>query len=548
MGNALAPDTSVRVDNGLDKVRKRAVSKGGVNVTVRYHRAGQRDISDDYVQESKVLGSGLNGQVYLAKSKTRKNMYAVKPLKLHGISRQERQHLELECEIFLAMDHPNIGRLVDVYETEEELKLVMECMEGGEVLGRIQKKEAFTNSEAQSTVRQMLLAINYMHGQKIVHRDIKLQNFLYARESDDELKLIDFGFGSFVHKNRSMIAACGTLSYMAPEVVKRNYDSQCDLWSLGVVTFALLGGYMPFQGNKDTLLRLICENEYDWREEKWKHVPAEGQDFVKALLVVDPRSRMTAQQALEHPWLKTTRHDAFSTETVEALHAFQKASHFKKVCLRAMAWSLTQEERHELREVFLAADQDGQGTISLQEFQAAMKSTLIIEDESLDELWESLKGLGSHSSDDVYYSDFLAAMCAKRVSMHETLLMDTFKRFDSDNSGHISPEDLSAILGSQAEAAEMMRVADTSGDDRISFDEFVNLITLDTARQSQADLLSKVIDKQLTVRPALERTRSIRSKTAADARQSPKAAIADRRRAETSCCVCFTGLKRDGNR
>lgn len=128
------------------------------------------------------------------------------------------------------MDHPHVASLTDVYESEDQLYLVMECMLGGELFDRVVKRKRFTEKDAAKAVYQMLLAVNYIHSHDVVHRDIKLENFLYEAQDSDHLKLIDFGFSKIWQPNTTMAVSCGTLAYVAPEVLEKSYTSQCDLW------------------------------------------------------------------------------------------------------------------------------------------------------------------------------------------------------------------------------------------------------------------------------------------------------------------------------
>merc|ERR1719183_2388648 len=120
-------------------------------------------------------------------------------------------------------------------------------MNGGELFQRVQERRKFNETDAADASSQMLLAINYVHSHGMVHRDLKLENFLYESAKSDHLKLIDFGFSKVWEPNTKMALSCGTLSYVAPEVLAKDYTSQCDMWSFGVIVFILLVGYMPFQ-------------------------------------------------------------------------------------------------------------------------------------------------------------------------------------------------------------------------------------------------------------------------------------------------------------
>ncbi|CAK9011332.1 unnamed protein product [Durusdinium trenchii] len=198
-----------------------------------------------------------------------------------ALERQLQDDYELgDKELFLSMDHPRVARLMDVYETEGRLSLVMECMEGGELFTRVMDREVFPEKDAAHTAWQMLLALNYIHSHGIVHRDIKLENFMYARKDTDHLKLIDFGLSKVWEPNTKMEASCGTLGYIAPEVLNKTYSSKCDLWSLGVIVYILLSGCMPFAGSEYHQITCIMSGMYDMEDEEWTCISRSAKDFV----------------------------------------------------------------------------------------------------------------------------------------------------------------------------------------------------------------------------------------------------------------------------
>ncbi|CAK0907927.1 unnamed protein product [Prorocentrum cordatum] len=286
----------------LEKVEKMS---GKIAVSGRYHRPPKK-MSEDYVVQEAVLGSGLNGEVKIAVSRHNPSSqkYAMKPLKLASIAPEDRSMLVSEVEVFLSLDHPHVTRLYDVYEEPEMLYLIMECMEGGELFDRIVKLKTFREQDAAETVNQMLLAVNYLHSHGMVHRDLKLENFLYDKKGSNHIKLIDFGFSKVWDPSAKMHASCGTLSYVAPEVLQCSYTNKCDLWSLGVITFILLAGYMPFAGSDAQQRQNIKAGNYKMKPERWVKVSAEGKDFTFGLLQREPARRLSAEQALAHKWLK----------------------------------------------------------------------------------------------------------------------------------------------------------------------------------------------------------------------------------------------------
>jgi calcium-dependent protein kinase len=489
------------VKQELQDVTKRTESRvGKLTVTGRYHRSPKK-LTDDYVLDSKALGSGYNGSVFQARSKAVPDeTFAVKGFKLPGVNREKKVELETECEIFLSMDHPHVCRLVDVYEADDQLNLVMECMEGGELFHRVTERKRFSEKDAADAAYQMLLAVNYIHSHDVCHRDIKLENFLYDKKDSNHLKLIDFGFSKIWDHNSKMSLSCGTLAYVAPEVLDKNYTNKCDLWSLGVVIFILLVGYMPFSGSESHQVQSIRAGRCTFRPESWKKVSKEASEFVAKLLIVNPNERLSAEQALKEPWImKKHEHNdqSIDQETIDALTKFSQASTFRRACMSVMAWSLTNDERASVREAFLEMDKENRGAITLPQFKQIMEDRFHIEDASV---VATFQALDTSHTDEIHYSDFLAAMVSSRIKLHDELLAQTFRRFDVDSTGFITKENLKEILGETFEGheiEELLNEADFTHDGKISYQEFMQYIKSESAPGSHVEAVHKVIDKQI---------------------------------------------------
>merc|ERR1719181_1759331 len=181
----------------------------------------------------------------------------------------------------------------------------MECLDGGELYGRLAQMKVFPESLAAETTRQMLRAIGYLHSHNVVHRDLKLENFLYQSDEKSQLKLIDFGFAKVWDPSTLMMSSCGSIAYVSPDVLTgKGYTDKCDLWSLGVIVWMLLAGYPPFHGDERTMMTKIKSGQADWsHKSRWKPVSEEAVDFVQKLLKKDPDQRPDAQEALKHAWL-----------------------------------------------------------------------------------------------------------------------------------------------------------------------------------------------------------------------------------------------------
>lgn len=484
-------------------------------VTGRYHRLPRR-IDDDYVVGDKELGQGHNGSVYLATSRSTGEQFAVKPFKLFRISKAKQRELRNEVEVTLAMDHPHVARLRDVYEDEDYLQLVTERLMGGELFDRIQKLQRFSESDAREATYQILLAVNYLHSKGIVHRDIKLENFLYDSKEYTHLKLIDFGFSRFT-TNKRMKLGCGTLAYMAPEVINGSYNEKCDLWSVGVVVFILLLGYMPFRGNEVEVHNAIIAGRFRIKAGPWSRVSQTGRRFIETLLETDHEKRPSAEVALQHPWLvqqwiSETEEDLVDESIVNSLREYAKASRFRKACMSMMAWSLTNEERKQVRAAFVAMDTHKTGTLSLFELKTVLQEKISVSDDEVKEIFDALDS--NDHDDQVNYSDFLAAMMASRIALHDDMLLDTFKRFDLDNSGFINVDNVREILGgclSLEETEEIMREADVSRDGQISWEEFVQYMQSGGASPRQLEAMDKVIEQELQTQTSCKSTWSSRN-------------------------------------
>jgi calcium-dependent protein kinase len=498
MGNKTAKE-------GLQDVTKRTEERvGKITVSGRYHRTPKK-LEDDYVLETKVLGSGYNGSVHLAKDKRTNVKYAVKGFKLHGVNREKKEELETECEIFLSMDHPHVARLTDVYESEDVLSLVMECMEGGELFHRVTEKRRFSEKDAAEAAHQMLLAVNYIHTHNIVHRDIKLENFLYETKEGSHLKLIDFGFSKIWEPNTKMALSCGTLAYVAPEVLDKSYTNKCDLWSLGVVIFILLVGYMPFAGSESHQVQMIKAGKCTFRKESWAKVSKEASEFVSKLLEKNPTKRLSAEQALQEDWIKRRTHipdpEQVDQDTMKALTDFAQASLFRRACMSVMAWSLTAEDRAQVRQAFLELDTSNTGVITAGQFKKVMQERFHIED---DKIKAAFDALDTTHSEEIHYSDFLAAMVSSRIQVHDEVLAQTFRRFDTDNTGYITTVNLKEILGESFEGEDtdkLIAEAHVGHDGKISYQEFIEYLKHPESDDAHQDAAHKVIDNQLKKNP-----------------------------------------------
>lgn len=219
-----------------------------------------------------------------------------------------------EAVMNLRLDHPLVCPLQEVYEDDNAIHLVLELCSGGDLYNRMQEKKVFSEDYARETVRQMMRTVAYLHLNNVCHRDLKLENWVYADDSDDApLKLIDFGLSTVfsskgnTSRNPAMTKGVGTAYYMAPEVRCGRYDERCDVWSLGVITFMLLSGRPPFPGaDAESIMRRVTRARGPrFKGKTWEHISPDARSFIDACLS-EERLRPSAAQALELPWLSST--------------------------------------------------------------------------------------------------------------------------------------------------------------------------------------------------------------------------------------------------
>lgn len=261
------------------------------------------DYYDVYLRD--VIGRGAFATVYRGRHKESGSLVAVKVINKANLRGHERPIMMSEVAILKVARHPNIVSLREVFDTQDALYICMELCTGGELLQRL-LHGPLTELDAKPIVRQVLSGVQYLHDLGVIHRDLKPSNLLFATpEPDALLKIVDFGYSKLVRPTDSLSDQGGTLKYWAPEMVNGlEYNRAVDMWSIGILIYVILCGQFPFQAQSEQdLLRLIALGRYNTASEVYVRLSQPARQLIQSLLRVDPSSRLTATQALQHPWL-----------------------------------------------------------------------------------------------------------------------------------------------------------------------------------------------------------------------------------------------------
>jgi len=261
-------------------------------------------VHDRYIMKDQI-GSGGFSKVFRAIHRLHRNEFAIKRIHLSLLSPDAKQNIKNEVSILRSINHESIISISDIFQTDSDyFYLVMERVKGGELFNRIVENGTFSESNARLLCKSMLRAVKYCHDRGIVHRDLKPENILLVAKNSFEIKLCDFGSAGRCRKGEFLETFCGTMNYMAPEMVEgRQYNESVDMWSLGVILFVTIAGYNPFEDyDHDKLRRLIIDGHYSFESPEWFQISSICKEFIGAMMEIQPNARISADSALLHPW------------------------------------------------------------------------------------------------------------------------------------------------------------------------------------------------------------------------------------------------------
>uniref|UniRef100_A0A8D3BZ74 Si:ch211-27e6.1 n=1 Tax=Scophthalmus maximus TaxID=52904 RepID=A0A8D3BZ74_SCOMX len=254
-----------------------------------------------------LIGRGSFSRVVRVEHRATRRPSAIKMMEVEAP--EGREVCAAELAVLRRVSHANVIQLVEVFQFPRRVYMVLELATGGELLDRVVSRGHFTERDATQALRMVLAGVGYLHGLGITHRDLKPENLLYYHPgADSRLLVTDFGLATFGGRSSwSLRTTCGTPEYLAPEVLlRRPYSCAVDMWALGVITYIVLSGSMPFEDDSRTrLYRSIVRGKYSFHGDPWPSVSNAARDFIQRLLASDPAARPAADQAARHSWVVT---------------------------------------------------------------------------------------------------------------------------------------------------------------------------------------------------------------------------------------------------
>jgi calcium-dependent protein kinase len=436
------------------------------------------------------LGEGSYGKVIKAIHKLTNSVRAIKIIKKSH--KESDEEIKNEINMLTMIDHPNVIKIFEFYTTQKEYYLVTEFCEGGELFEKIVEMAPLKEDISAIIMYQILSAIHYCHKMDIIHRDLKPENILFTGENLDKnvkMKIVDFGTAKIFNKKNQENKVIGSSYYIAPEVLERNYNEKCDLWSCGVILYILLTGEAPFNGSNDNeIISNIKKGKLDFK--KLGKATSEAYDLVRKLLVRDPKERISAEAALLHPWfaVNNTKADINNLDEKTILMFINNLKNYKPgSLLQQAAVGFLVHNNPQLKDVIEASklfnliDTNVDGKIVKFELYEGLKKMLNIQQNNLNKLKEDVEtifeNLDSDGNNYLEYGEFIRAAIDRRQFINDRDIKFAFKHFDIDRTGEIDIDEIKNIFGKFKDNIEenfykIIREVDLNGDNKISFYEF----------------------------------------------------------------------------
>jgi calcium-dependent protein kinase len=456
------------------------------------HRA-KTDFHKNYVILSN-LGKGAYSSVELIKNIFTEEKRAMKVMRAkEKLSEKVEQEIINEIFILKSLDHPNIIKIFEFYKKKEEYDLIMEYCEGGDLYKEIINFAPFSEEYTAYVLYQILSAVNFCHQNNVLHRDLKPENILICGRNEasfPRIKIGDFGTSKIFQKGVFSKRMVGSSYYIAPEVLQKQYNEKCDLWSCGVILYIMLAGKPPFSGKNDgEVIRNVMRGVYSINGIEFDNVSENAIDLIQNLLVLTPDLRLSAQEALNHQWFKEFNTKELYNEIedenilmnlINNIKNYKRESALQETALAYLVHNFPQiPDVINASKLFNQIDVNDDGRINKDELYNGLKDQLRIKNlkKEVDIIFKKLDMDGNGS---IEYEEFIRAAVNKDFFISDEIIEFAFKFFDKDNSGEITYDEIKEVfkdsmIKSSKEEISMKKIideVDKNGDGVISYEEF----------------------------------------------------------------------------
>ena len=441
----------------------------------------------------KHLGDDVYGSIYSVINKLTGEYRVMKILDKSKIYTDEAEKkISREISILKTMDHPNILKIFEFYSTSKTYNIVIELCSGGTLFEELSQKGNLEEKSVAYIIYQLLSAIYYCHKMNIIHRDLNPENILISKRENNYLYVKIGGFDTAKMNEEGIIEKKikETSYYFAPEIISNNYDEKCDLWSIGVIMYLLLSGRLPFSGGKDNeIIENIMHGKYDIKISPFNNISIEAIDLIKNLLIVNPKGRISAKDALNHIWfqklkikelLNEIKNKTTIKKLLDNLKNYKSHSIIQETSLAYLVHNFPQLiSVVNACKLFNSIDVDNDGKINWKELYNSLKD--VINNENLENDCKKIfKKLDMDNNGYIQYEEFVRAAVNKRKFLEENILKFAFKYFDIDENGEISFDEIEKVFTKSVSDPHNVHIVlfniisevDSNTDGKISFEEF----------------------------------------------------------------------------
>ncbi|OMO51931.1 hypothetical protein CCACVL1_29488 [Corchorus capsularis] len=424
------------------------------NVTPRRSSVRKTGNLKEIYSLGRKLGQGQFGTTYLCLEKATGKEFACKAIaKRRLTTKEDVEDVRREIHIMHHLaGHPNVIQIIGAHEDAVAVHVIMELCAGGELFDRIIQRGHYTERKAAALERLIVSVVVACHSLGVMHQDLKPENFLFiSQDEEPPLQTIDFGLSMFFKPGETFSDVVGSPYYVAPEVLKKHYGPECDVWSAGVIIYILLSGVPPFWDETvQGIFEQVLKGELDFISEPWPNISASAKDLVRRMLVRDPKKQLTAHEVLCHPWVQengVAPDKPLDSAVLSRLKQFSAMNKLKKIAIRVIADNLSEDEIAGLKQMFKMIDVDNSGHITLEELKNGLERVgANLKDSEISHLMQAI----FDNSGTIDYGEFIAAMLHLNKIQKEDHLFAAFSYFDKDGSGYITPDELQQAVSSLA--------------------------------------------------------------------------------------------------